>query len=395
MRRITNDQAKRFALAAQGFNDGRPSGRIDRRHFRKVLDRVRLIQIDSVNYFSRAHFMPFFSRLGPYNRDRLDDWLWRSGEVFEYWGHEASLLPVDHHRLFRWQMEGDVHWKAMERLKEKAPDYIEEVYSQVVEGGPIQTADLEDTGKRPGRSMWNWNTGKLALEVLFMQGRVTTAERPRNFVRLYDIPERVLPRSALEAPTPEKDVAQSELLLEAVKAMGVATAEDIGDYYRIRMPATRPLVAKLAETGQIIEVEVEGWDKPGYLHPDAALPRKKRGTALLSPFDNLVWCRPRIERIWDFHYRIEIYVPEAKRVYGYYVLPFLLDGELVARVDLKSDRQMSTLRVKGAFAEPGVDRAHVGAALAEEVRTIANWLEMDEVAVDNNGDLSAELRKRV
>ena len=395
MRRLTNEQAKRFALGAQGFNGERPSGRVDRRHFRKVVDQVGLIQIDSVNYFSRAHFMPFFSRLGPYNRDQLDAWLWGSGETFEYWGHEASLLPVDRHRLFRWKMEGDVHWKAMDRLKEKAPEYIEEVFQQVEERGPIQTADLEDTGKRPGRSMWNWNTGKLALEVLFMQGRVTTAHRPKNFVRFYDLPERVIPESALEAFVPEKDVAQTELLLEGLKSMGVATAEDIGDYYRIRMPAVRPLIARMASAGEIIEVEVEGWDKPGYLHPEATLPRSKRGTALLSPFDNLVWYRPRIERLWDFHYRIEIYVPEAKRVYGYYVLPFLLDGELVARVDLKSDRQSSTLQVKGAFGEPGVDREHVGAALVEEIKTIATWLEMDEVAVDNNGDLSGVLRKSV
>lgn len=395
MRRITNDQAKRFALAAQGFNEPRPSGRIDRRHFRKVVDRVGLIQIDSVNYFSRAHFMPFFSRLGVYDRDALDRWLWGSGEMFEYWGHEASLIPVEHHQLFRWQMDRGANWKAMHRLQEKEPEYIEDVFAQVSERGPLQTSDLEDTGTRPGRSMWNWNTGKLALEILFIEGRVTTSHRPSNFVRMYDLPERVIDRQHLDTPSLPPDVAQAELLVEAARSMGVATADDLGDYYRIRMPLTRPLVAALVEQGELVEVEVEGWDKPGFLHPDATLPRKLRATSLLSPFDNLIWYRPRVERLWDFHYRIEIYVPEPKRVYGYYVLPFLMDGELVARVDLKTDRQESVLRVKGAFAEPGTDREAIAAELMPEIERIAGWLDMSDVSVEKNGDLSPTLRKRV
>lgn len=393
MRRITNDQARRFALAAQGFNDKRPSGRIDRRHFRKVVDRVGLIQIDSVNYFSRAHFMPFFSRLGPYDRDQLDAWLWRSGEIFEYWGHEASLIPVGHHSLFRWQMDRGANWNAMTRLQDEAPDFIDDVYAQVVERGPLQTRDLEDTGTRPGREMWNWNTGKLALEILFIEGRVTTAYRPSNFVRMYDLPERVIDTRHLEAPDISTEHAQAELLMAAAKSMGVATADDLGDYYRIRMPATRPLVAQLAEQGRLLEVEVEGWDKPAFLHPEATLPRSATGTALLSPFDNLVWYRPRMERIWDFHYRIEIYVPEPKRVYGYYVLPFLMNGDLVGRVDLKTDRQESTLRVKGAFGEPGADLKAVASALGPELEAVAKWLDMSEIAIEKNGDLSVALRK--
>ena len=395
MRRVTNDQAKRYALQAQGFNQPRPSGRIDRRHFRKVVDTVGLIQIDSVNYFSRAHFMPFFSRLGPYTRDALDAWLWGSGEMFEYWGHEASLIPVESHGLFRWQMDRGANWNAMTRLQEEEPGFIEDVYAQVVERGPLQTRDLEDTGTRPGRSMWNWNTGKLALEILFIEGRVTTAHRPSNFVRMYDLPERVIDRSYLDTPDLPREVAQSNLLVAAALSMGVATADDIGDYYRIRMPEVRPLIEQLVQEGRLIEVDVEGWDKLGYLHPDAKLPRKARGTALLSPFDNLIWYRPRVERIWDFHYRIEIYVPEPKRVYGYYVLPFLMDGDLVARVDLKTDRQESTLRVKGAFSEPGTDRDAIAAELTPEIERIAGWLDMSDVSVEPNGDLSTPLRKRV
>ena len=387
MRTISNDAARRYALAAQGFNDSRPTGRVDVRHFRKVVDRLRLIQLDSVNVFSRTHYMPFFSRLGVYDRSALDRWLWDTGEMFEYWGHEASLIPARHHHLFRWHMERGANWNAMKRLQKEAPGYVEDVYQQVVAKGPIQTSELEDPGSRPGSGMWNWNPGKLALEVLFREGRVTTAARP-NFTRLYDLPERVIPSEHLEATEVGTEAAQMDLIEGAAAAMGVATAEDLGDYYRIRMPEVRPLLPLMVEARRLILVAVEGWDKPGYLHPDATLPRHARGTALLSPFDNLVWCRPRVERIWDFHYRIEIYVPEPKRVYGYYVLPFLMDGDLVARVDLKTDRQESTLRVKGAFAEPGVDRKSVAGALRAELELLAGWLEMDDVTVHSNGDLA-------
>lgn len=390
MRRITKDQARRYALAAQGFNEARPSGRIDRRHFRKVVDRVRLIQLDSVNYFSRAHFMPFFSRLGPYDRDSLDAWLWRSGELFEYWAHEASLIPANQHQLFRWQMKRGANWKAMKRLQEEEPEYIESVLQQVQEHGPIQTKDLENPGKRMGRTMWDWNTGKLALEILFIEGRITTFDRP-NFTRMYQLTDKVIPKQYLEAPDLSVAAAQTQLLDQAARALGVATAEDLGDYYRIRMPETRPLVDQMAASGQLVAADVEGWDKPGFLHPEAVLPRTAKGTALLSPFDNLVWCRPRVERLWDFHYRIEIYVPEPKRVYGYYVLPFLMDGNLVGRVDIKTDRQEGVLRVKGAFAEPGVDNIAVGRALRGELEQVATWLSMSKIDVAPNGNLASYL----
>lgn len=390
MRRVTSDQARRYALAAQGFNKPRPGGRVDVRHFRSVVNTIGLIQIDSVNYFSRAHFLPFFSRLGPYDRDALDRWLWRSGEMFEYWAHEASLLPSDQHRLFRWQMERGAGWKTMKRLQDKAPGYIEDVYRQVVEKGPMQTRELDDAGERSGRSMWNWNSGKLALEILFMEGRITTADRP-NFVRMYDVADRVVSHEHLEAPGLSAEEAHTALLGKAARAMGVATAEDLGDYYRIRMPEARPLIAAMADRGDLVEVEVEGWDRPGYLDPEAALPRKASGTALLSPFDNLVWFRPRIERIWNFHYRIEIYVPKSRRVYGYYVLPFLLDGDLVGRVDVKTDRRAGVLDVKGAFAEPGVDKAAVGRAMRAELDRVAAWLAMSDVKVAKNGNLASHL----
>ena len=386
MRTITNDQARRYALAAQGFNEGRAPGRIDVRHFRKVVDTVGLIQLDSVNVFSRAHYMPFFSRIGLYERDALDDWAWRSRELFEYWGHEASLIPVDHHRLFRWQMQRGANWRAMTRLEEHEPEYLDDVLAQVEDRGPLRARDLSDEGVRLNQSMWNWSTGKLALEILFLKGQITTADR-ENFSRLYDLSERVIPTKHLDAPDPGHDEALAELLMLAAGSMGVATADDLADYYRIRMPAARPVIRRLVEAGNLVEIEVKGWDKTAYLHPDAMLPRKARGTSLLSPFDSLIWYRPRVERLWDFHYRIEIYVPEPKRVYGYYVLPFLMNGDLVARVDLKTDRRDNRLQVRGSFAEPGVDRKAVGRALSEELAMVAEWLELEEVVVSRNGDL--------
>jgi hypothetical protein len=386
MRTITNDQARRYALAAQGFNEGRAPGRIDVRHFRKVVDTVGLIQLDSVNVFSRAHYMPFFSRIGRYERDSLDDWAWRSRELFEYWGHEASLIPVDHHRLFRWQMQRGANWRAMTRLEEHEPEYLDDVLAQVEDRGPLRARDLSDEGVRLNQSMWNWSTGKLALEILFLKGQITTADR-ENFSRLYDLSERVIPTEHLDAPDPGHDEALAELLMLAAGSMGVATADDLADYYRIRMPAARPVIRRLVEAGNLVEIEVTGWDKTAYLHPDAMLPRKARGTSLLSPFDSLIWYRPRVERLWDFHYRIEIYVPEPKRVYGYYVLPFLMNGDLVARVDLKTDRRDNRLQVRGSFAEPGVDRKAVGRALSEELAMVAEWLELEDVVVSRNGDL--------
>jgi uncharacterized protein YcaQ len=387
---MSNDQARRFALGAQGFVEGRATGRVDVRHFRKVVDRVGLIQLDSVNVFSRTHYMPFFSRIGPYDVDALDEWLWQSGEMFEYWGHEASVIPTGHHRLFRWRMDQNFKWKRLAELEKDHPEYLESVYSQVAERGPIRTRDLEAPGERESAEMWGWSNGKVALEALFLQGRVTASDRP-NFIRMYDLPERVIPAEHLDGPQPGHDEALAELFMLAAGALGVGTADDIADYYRIRMPAARPVIRRLVESGDLVEVEVEGWGKPAYLHPEASLPRWKRGTALLSPFDNLIWYRDRVERLWDFHYRIEIYVPEPKRVFGYYVLPFLLDGDLVARVDLKTDRRTNALQVRGAFAEPDVDQKRVGRELRTELESVASWLDLDDVVVARNGNLHEHL----
>ncbi|MFZ0626115.1 MAG: crosslink repair DNA glycosylase YcaQ family protein [Acidimicrobiia bacterium] len=394
MRTISISQARRFALAAQGLDRPRPTGRIDVRHFRRVVNDLGVIQLDSVNVFSRAHYMPFFSRLGPYGRDALDQWLWRSQEMFEYWGHEASLMPVERHRLWRWKMDGNHGWDRVRQIRRDHPGYMDSVLDQVRDRGPLRTADLHDPGERDASSMWGWSKGKVALEALFMEGHVTAADRP-NFVRMYDLTERVVPHEHHRAEGLEREEAQTELLMLAASSMGVATTADMADYYRIRMPQARPLVRRLSSEGRLVEVDVDGWDGPTYLHPEARLPRRVEGRALLSPFDNLIWFRDRVERMWDFHYRIEIYVPEAKRVYGYYVLPFLLDGDLVARVDLKTDRKAGRLLVKGAWLEPGADEGRVARELGEELEMVAGWLEMEGVEVHANGDLAAKLRSVV
>lgn len=386
MRKMRNDQARRYALAAQGFADGRATGRTDVRHFRKVVSSLGLVQLDSVNVFSRTHYMPFFSRIGAYDTEALDQWVWRSGEMFEYWGHEASVIPTERHRLFRWRMSQALKWKRFTDLEENHPEYVEDVFRQVAERGPLRTRDLEAPGERDTTQMWGWSDGKVALEALFLKGRVTASDRP-NFIRMYDLPERVIPTEHLNSDTPGHDEALAELLVLAASSMGVATADDLADYYRIRMPAARPVLRRLVESGQLVEVDVAGWDRPGYLHPEAMLPRSARGTALLSPFDNLIWYRPRVERLWGFHYRIEIYVPEEQRVHGYYVLPFLMNGDLTARVDLKTDRRDNALQVRGAFAEPDVDKKAVGRALRRELDLVAGWLGLDDVVVARNGDL--------
>ncbi len=395
MRRLTQDQARRFALAAQGFSRPRPEGRVDVRHFRKVLETVGLFQLDSVNVLERAHYLPMFSRLGPYDRAALDRWTTGSGELFEYWGHVASLLPTAIYPRFRWRMDqfASEAWRSLRRIMEERPGYIDDVLHQVEERGPIAIGDLDNPGQR-GSQMWDWQPGKHALEWLFASGQVS-GYRTANFTRLYDLPERVIPEAALQADPPDKIEAFRLLLLDAGRYLGVATAADLGDYHRLHMPTARRVIADLAVAGDLEEVMVEGWDKPALLHPEAVLPRRDGATALLSPFDSLIFNRDRVERLFDFHYRIEIYVPKPKREFGYYVLPFLLDGQLVARVDLKADRQSGALLVQSSHPEPDSDVERVVPALAEELRQLAGWLDLSEVVVKPKGDLAGLLSPAV
>jgi uncharacterized protein YcaQ len=393
------DEARRIALHAQGFNDGRPAGRVDRRHFRRVVGRVGLVQIDSVNVLTRSHELPFLARLGPYPRPALSDWLWGSGEMFEYWGHEASLLPVDVHPLLRWRMHEDHAWGGMVTVAKKRPELIRQLLEAVAERGPVTLAELEHLGdaiKRgkaaPG-SMWNWSDAKKAVELLFWNGDVSAVRNPSSFGRHYVLPDQVLPPAVLTAPTPPDDDAMRALLLQAARSHGVGTARCLADYHRLNIVRARRLLAELVADGSLRAVEVEGWRQPALLHPDAVLPRWVRGSALLSPFDSLIWERQRVEMLFGFRYRIEIYVPAAKRVHGYYVLPFLHDGRLVARVDLKADRQAGVLQVRAAHPEPSFDPDRSLGTLVERLEELARFLDLDAVGVHARGDLAPALAR--
>lgn len=400
LRTISLDRARRIALAAQGFADPRPSGTADVRHLRRVLGRVGLLQIDSVNVVCRAHYMPVFARLGAYPVERLDAMARpaagsrRGGELFESWGHAASLLPVEDQPLFRWRMAGEPVWTGIQAVLDAHPDYLDRVMADVADAGPIPASGLSDPGRRSETGWWGYGRGKLALEYLFAIGKLG-AYRTAHFERLYDLPERILPPEVLAAPTPTREEAHRELLLKSARAHGIGTVADLADYYRLKKTPTRRLLDALVSEGALEAVRVRGWDTPAYLHPEAKTPRKIRAKALLCPFDPVVWNRERAERLFDFHYRIEIYTPSHKRHFGYYVLPFLLDDSIAARVDVKADRQAGALRLRAAHLEPGHDADHVARELAASAREMAGWLGLDEVRVERQGDLAAALARWV
>jgi uncharacterized protein YcaQ len=387
-------QARRLALAAQGLHRHRREMTADRRHLRGVLKHTGLLQIDSVNVLQRAHYLPAFSRIGRYPTELLDRMAYKHRELFEYWGHEASLLPVAMHPLLRWRMSRAAQhqemWRGVARFAGDEPAYVEHVLAIVRERGPLTAGEIAAEEQRSKDSWgWNWSKEKLALEFLFWSGRITAADR-RNFERVYDVTERVIPRRVLEQPTPSEEDAQRELLVLAALSCGVGTVGDLADYYRIKNPQARPRIAELVEEGRLEEVAVEGWRQPAYMPAQATLPRRADGCALLVPFDPLIWERDRTERLFGFHYRIEIYVPAAKRVHGYYVLPFLLGDRLVARVDLKADRPRKTLLVQAAYSEPAAPPDTVE-ELAAELRLLAGWLGLTDIEVRPRGDLARPL----
>jgi uncharacterized protein len=389
---LSSAQARRLALGAQGFSDPRPTGRIDRRHLRRVVDRMGLIQIDSVNVLVRSQELPLFARLGPHPRTLIDD-ATRHGDLFEFWVHEACHVPMELHPLQRWAMQEHPRWRSLRTWAATNRSLVENVLDRVRAEGPIVASDL-DMRDRPKSTWWDWDDGKLALEHLFRTGEVAARRRSSDFARLYDVAERMIPAHVLAQPGPPAHEAKKELLVRAAKHHGVGTASDLTDYHRLSH--TRTLLAELVEEGRLVPATVEGWSQPAFLHPDAKVPRRVSARALLSPFDPVVWNRSRIERLFGFHYRIEIYVPAAKRQYGYYVLPFLLGDELVARVDLKADRRSATLLVQGAFGEVGIDERYVAAELAAELASMAQWLGLDGgISVAARGDLSAALARAV
>jgi len=385
-------QARRIALAAHGFANPRPAGRTDRRHLRRVLDHIGLIQIDSVNVLVRSQELPLFSRLGPHDRSLIPS-ATRAGELFEYWGHEAAHVRTEHHRLWRWKMEQSLSgpWRSAEEMLKQRRGYVEEVFQRVLAEGPVAAGVLSERTGRKG-SWWDWDHAKLALEYLFMCGRITATRRSHDFARLYDLPERVIPAEHLKAPTPSVVDAQRELLDIAARSVGVGTARDIADYFRIKVSVAKPRIDELVESGHLVPGVVRGCEQKVFMHAEARVPRSVDARALLSMFDPVVWFRPRAEWLFDFRYRIEIYTPAPQRKYGYYVLPFLVGDRLVARVDLKADRANDTLLVPGAFGERHADPKIVASALAAELCEMATWLNLDNIRVGTKGDLSRLLR---
>ncbi|WP_285746982.1 crosslink repair DNA glycosylase YcaQ family protein [Lentzea sp. NBRC 105346] len=395
---MSADVARRTALAAQGFADPRPVSAPGRRHLQRVMSRVQLIQLDSVNVAVRAHYMPLFSRLGAYSPSLLDDAAWshtarKPRMLVESWAHEASLIPVEDWPLLRSGAKKPGWWRHYAHLLEDEPGLGDELLAAVKELGPIGAGPLErallQESQRSRGPWWDRSEVKRLCEYFFGLGVLTTGTR-KGFERLYDLSERVLPPSVLSREVSAEEGAQA-LVTRAAVALGVATEPDLRDYYRLDPRRSQAAVASLVADGVLEPVSVDGWKAPAYRHVSARTPRQVRGRALLCPFDPLIWERARTERIFGFRYRIEIYVPEARRVHGYYVFPFLLDGHLVARVDLKADRAAGVLRVQGAFAEDGVDRARVAVELGEELRLMASWLELSGVVVNGRGDLAAEL----
>lgn len=396
---LTTAQARRVAVAAQGFASAPPARAVTRADLRRLIGRIQVLQLDSVSVAVRAHYAPVFSRLGPYDRDVLDAAAWshsaRSPRLLvEYWAHEAALMAVEDWPLLRWRMREYTGGRWGVEVVEENPRLVDDVVSAVAELGPSTAGQIEahlKSGTKRGKGAW-WNRSetKWVAEALFASGVLTTAHRT-GFARHYDLVERVLPADVVAREIDDAEAVR-ELILRAATALGVATEADIRDYFRLRPDQSRPAIADLVAAGELEPVQVDEWTAPAYLRTGQAVPRSDRGTALLCPFDPLIFFRPRVERLFGFHYRIEIYTPAAKRQYGYYVWPLLLDGELVARVDLKADRNSGALHVPGAFIEPGRDPARVAGELADQLATMAGWLGLDRVTVGERGDLVAALK---
>lgn len=393
---LSLDEARRIALAAQLFQPAlkRPK---NPQALASIVRALGAVQIDSVNVLVRSHYLPLFSRCGPYERTLLERAAFEPArQLFEYWGHEASFLPIESYPLFRWRMQrarrGEGTWGRMKKFVSEHRDTVAAVREQIRERGPLGAGELMGM-KRGSGGWWGWSEGKEILEWLFWTGEVTTARR-RNFERLYDLSERVIP-SALLAREVTKADAQRELMSLSARALGVGTVRDLRDYFRIPTDDAAQCIRELVEEGTLVPVNVEGWKQLAYRHRDAKCPRAANATALLSPFDSLIWERQRTERLFGFYYRLEIYTPAHKREHGYYVLPFLCDGRLVARLDLKADRERSRLLVKGGSVEAGIKEAAVLDRLREELHSLAEWLELEQVELaSRRGSLMKALRVR-
>lgn len=376
-------QARRAVLAAQGFGVRRPAN-VGAAQLRRLHDRLGLFQIDSVNVLTRAHYLPAFSRLGGYDQALIRRDAWgprRQRRMFEYWAHEASLLPLELHPLLRWRMakaeRGESGYVALRAFAGERRAEAEAVLDRIRTDGPLTAADFEEGRSKSG--WWEWSRVKHALEWLFWAGLITTATRRGSFARVYDLTERVIPQAILALPTPDPATAQRGLVERSARALGVATAADLRDYFRLKPHEGDHAIAALVEDNVLVPVKVQGWTQKAWMHRDSRLPRRISSAALLAPFDPLIWERSRTERLFGFHYRIEIYVPQALRTHGYYVLPFLLDEAIVARVDLKADRQAGVLRAHRITLEPGAP-PETRELLAIELDRMATWLGLASVS---------------
>lgn len=397
---LSQSQARRIALAAQGFGPRRTETPTNWGGMQRVIDRLGLLQIDSVNVCVRSHYMPLFSRLGNYNIAKLDEKLLtprpRDRGYFEYWGHEASFLPLKHQPFFRWRMaaaeRGEGMWKGIANFGRENPDVLNRVRDSIRDTGPMATRELSVEGEQSG-GLWEWKGSKIALEYLFWIGDLTASGR-RGFERVYDLTERVVPSEILNSKTPTPEEAHLKLTSVAARALGIATAADLRDYFRLPAKNFDVIVQSLVDQGEVEPVTVENWKQPAYLAVHAKLPRWIRSSALLTPFDPVVWFRPRAERLFNFEYKIEIYTPAEKRRYGYYCLPFMYNGDMVARVDLKADRATSRLLVQSAHAEDACCIVDIAEALQDELARLAAWQGLDAVHIKRKGDLSKLLQNQ-
>jgi uncharacterized protein YcaQ len=394
--RLSKDEARRIALAAQGFDRKRPK-KPTRQHLRRMFGDVGVVQIDTVNVLVRAHEMTVFSRLGPYPRGWLDQAV-ADGELFEYWAHGTCYIPTEYHHLHRWRQSHYSDQPSPNSIGVRKPEVVAGILSQVKRRGPLHLSEIEGRVKKRNSQWWDWDDAKQALEYLFVTGQVAVTRRP-DFGKLFHLPEQVLPDAALATPTPAVGAARKELTLQAARTLGVATVNEIAFFHFQSLPKARAWVNELVAEGRLLRAEVEGWRRPAFVHPEAAerAPKSFAGRHLVGPFDPLMWGRERIARLFEFDYVLEIFVPAAKRLWGYYVYPFLYDGHFAARVDLKADRQAGVLRVQAAYIEPDLDNPHdrpeVAAALVAELGDVARWLTLESVGAVDRGNLARELHR--
>ena len=396
---LSLSEARRIALTSQGFDRPRPNGKVNASHIRRAIRRLGLVQIDYVNVLTPAHYQVIFSRLGSYEKSLFDEVAYRRREFTEQWAHERSILPVESWPLLRYRMESHrVRPWGFEKFLGEQSSYAAWALEEIRARGPLSAEDLSEPDGMPRRTSdkWGWggNLKNQVLEAHFGFGRLAVVERLPNFARVYDLAERVIPAEH-HVRKVEREEAQRELLRLAARSHGVSTAGDLADYYRMPIREARQRIAELVEAGELRKAKVEGWSEPAYLHPEAMAPQRIDAAALLSPFDPVVWHRPRAARLFGFDYRVEIFTPQEKRRWGYYVLPFLLGERLVARVDLKADRAARRLLTLAAYIETGADSGAVADALAAELWAMAAWLKLDSVSVERRNGFARTLAAAV